>query len=73
MTAAARAPLPGYICVVSKTHVSEPFDLPPNQQAAFWLEREERSVGVGAGPIHRTFALRKCCRAGRLLQRVGYV
>ncbi len=36
VTAAVPAPLPGYVCVVSKTHVSEPFDLSPDQQAAFW-------------------------------------
>ncbi len=38
VTAAAHAPLPGYVCVVSKTHVTEPFDLPPRQQAEFWLD-----------------------------------
>ncbi len=38
VTAAVPAPLPGYVCVVSKTHVTEPFDLSPNQQAAFWLD-----------------------------------
>lgn len=38
VTAQAQAPLPGYVCVVSKTHVTEPFDLPPDQQAAFWLD-----------------------------------
>jgi len=37
VTAAVAAPLPGYVCVVSKTHVTEPFDLPADQQAAFWL------------------------------------
>ncbi len=36
--AAGPAPLPGYVCVVSKIHVSEPFDLSPDQQAAFWLD-----------------------------------
>ena len=38
VTAAPHAPLSGYVCVVSKTHVSEPFDLSPDQQAAFWLD-----------------------------------
>jgi diadenosine tetraphosphate (Ap4A) HIT family hydrolase len=37
-TASARAALPGYVCVVSKTHAVEPFDLPDDEQAAFWLE-----------------------------------
>jgi diadenosine tetraphosphate (Ap4A) HIT family hydrolase len=46
VTAPAAAPLPGYVCVVSKTHVTEPFDLPPDQQAAFWLDvcRTARAV-----------------------------
>jgi diadenosine tetraphosphate (Ap4A) HIT family hydrolase len=38
VTAPERAPLPGYVCVVSKTHVVEPFDLPQDHQAAFWLD-----------------------------------
>jgi diadenosine tetraphosphate (Ap4A) HIT family hydrolase len=46
VTAPEAAPLPGYVCVVSKTHVTEPFDLPPDQQAAFWLDvcRTARAV-----------------------------
>lgn len=46
VTAPAAAPLPGYVCVVSKTHVIEPFDLPLDQQAAFWLDvcRAARAV-----------------------------
>jgi diadenosine tetraphosphate (Ap4A) HIT family hydrolase len=38
VTASDRAPLPGYVCVVSTTHVVEPFDLPQEHQAAFWLD-----------------------------------
>jgi diadenosine tetraphosphate (Ap4A) HIT family hydrolase len=38
VTAAKRAPLPGYVCVVSKSHAVEPFDLSPERQGAFWLE-----------------------------------
>lgn len=38
VTAATEAPLPGYVCVVSKTHAVEPFDLPSEQQVAFWLD-----------------------------------
>jgi diadenosine tetraphosphate (Ap4A) HIT family hydrolase len=38
VTAPERAPLPGYVCVVSKTHVVEPFDLPREHRAAFWLD-----------------------------------
>ena len=35
-TAARRASLPGYVCVVAKHHVIEPFDMTPEQQASFW-------------------------------------
>jgi diadenosine tetraphosphate (Ap4A) HIT family hydrolase len=35
-TASADAPLPGYVCLISKRHVVEPFDLPPAELAAFW-------------------------------------
>jgi len=38
VTAPAKGPLPGYVCVVSRTHVVEPFDLPQEHQAAFWLD-----------------------------------
>jgi diadenosine tetraphosphate (Ap4A) HIT family hydrolase len=38
VTAPARAPLPGYVCLVSKTHAVEPFDLSSEQQATFWLD-----------------------------------
>jgi diadenosine tetraphosphate (Ap4A) HIT family hydrolase len=38
ITAPAKAPLPGYACVVSKRHVVEPFELPPHELVAFWAE-----------------------------------
>jgi diadenosine tetraphosphate (Ap4A) HIT family hydrolase len=37
-TAGTEAPLPGYVCVVSKRHVGEPFELPPTELDAFWRE-----------------------------------
>jgi diadenosine tetraphosphate (Ap4A) HIT family hydrolase len=36
--AAREAPLPGYVCVVARRHVNEPFDLDPEEQSRFWLE-----------------------------------
>jgi diadenosine tetraphosphate (Ap4A) HIT family hydrolase len=27
---------PGYLCVVSRRHVVEPYELPPAERAAFW-------------------------------------
>ena len=38
VSAPAAAPLPGYACVVSKRHVVEPYELPPDERAAFWEE-----------------------------------
>ena len=38
VTAQALAPLPGYVCIVAKRHVVEPFQLPPAEMAAFWSE-----------------------------------
>ena len=38
ITAQADAPLPGYVCVVCKRHVIEPFELPRSELIAFWQE-----------------------------------
>jgi diadenosine tetraphosphate (Ap4A) HIT family hydrolase len=38
ITAQSEAPLPGYVCVVSKRHVVEPFELPTPELVAFWEE-----------------------------------
>lgn len=38
VSAPPRAPLPGYLCVVAKRHVEEPFDLEQPELTAFWTE-----------------------------------
>lgn len=38
ITAQVEAPLPGYVCVVCKRHVVEPFELPSPELIAFWQE-----------------------------------
>jgi diadenosine tetraphosphate (Ap4A) HIT family hydrolase len=38
VTAAPDAPLPGYVCVVAKRHVDEPYQLPREEMLAFWDE-----------------------------------
>jgi diadenosine tetraphosphate (Ap4A) HIT family hydrolase len=38
VSASADAPLPGYVCVVSKHHVVEPFELPQPALDAFWRD-----------------------------------
>lgn len=42
------APLPAYVCVVSKEHVCEPFELPPDDQSAFWLDAMLVAAAVSA-------------------------
>jgi diadenosine tetraphosphate (Ap4A) HIT family hydrolase len=37
-SAGEKAPLPGYVCIVSKRHAVEPFELPAVEMAAFWHE-----------------------------------
>ena len=38
VTADRSAPLPGYVCVVARAHVVEPFELGPAVAATFWRE-----------------------------------
>jgi len=38
VTVPIEAPLPGYVCVVAKQHVVEPFELPEDDSAAFWRD-----------------------------------
>jgi diadenosine tetraphosphate (Ap4A) HIT family hydrolase len=38
VTAAPSAPLPGYVCVVAKRHVAEPFELDEPEFTAVWTE-----------------------------------
>jgi diadenosine tetraphosphate (Ap4A) HIT family hydrolase len=49
VTAPADAPLPGYVCVVSKEHVCEPFELEPETQAAFW--RDSMAVAAAISEV----------------------
>src|SRR4051812_36878243 len=37
-TAPPVAPLPGYVCVVAREHVNEPFEMSADAQAAFWRD-----------------------------------
>jgi hypothetical protein len=41
-TAASPSPMLGYLCVVSKRHVVEPFELQGSERAAFWEETLKR-------------------------------
>lgn len=46
ITGGSLAPLPGYVCVVSKRHVVEPFELPKAERAAFWEEAMKAAEAV---------------------------
>ena len=48
VTAPAAAPLPGYVCVVSKRHVVEPFHLSDAESAAFWADCIHVSTALDA-------------------------
>ena len=43
ITAQVEAALPGYVCVVSKRHVVEPFELPAPELIAFLARGDARS------------------------------
>ncbi len=47
VTAAAEAPLPGYVCVVAKRHVDEPYQLQDEDRARFWDEAMGHVPGSG--------------------------
>ena len=46
------APLPGYVCLVAKRHVREPFELPEQEREAFWrdVDRVAQALHVGLRP-----------------------
>src|ERR1700680_1204529 len=37
-TAQRNAPLPGYVCVVARQHVVEPFEMSAEDQSRFWID-----------------------------------
>ncbi len=46
VTAPAIAPLPGYVCIVSKVHAAEPFELRGETRHEFWEDVLAASEGV---------------------------
>ena len=58
-TGGAEAPLPGYLCVVSKTHAVEPFELPEDQRAAFWddVMRVAAAAASVTGAVKMNYAI----------------
>jgi diadenosine tetraphosphate (Ap4A) HIT family hydrolase len=52
ITATQATPLPGYLCLVAKRHVREPFELPEAERAQFWtdVDRVARAIGEQLRP-----------------------
>lgn len=52
VTVPPMTPLPGYVCLVSKRHVREPFELPDPQRRAFWddIDRVARALAAKLEP-----------------------
>jgi diadenosine tetraphosphate (Ap4A) HIT family hydrolase len=48
VSASQRAPLPGYVCVIAKRHVVEPFEFPPEQMLAFFADTMTTARAVAA-------------------------
>jgi diadenosine tetraphosphate (Ap4A) HIT family hydrolase len=58
-TGGIEAALPGYVCVVAKTHAVEPFELPDRERAAFWADAMKVSEAVASvtGAIKMNYAI----------------
>lgn len=51
--------MPGYVCVVSKRHVVEPYELAPDEMDAFWREamRVARAVAELLEPAKMNYEI----------------
>ncbi len=59
VTAQRLAPLPGYVCVVARRHIVEPFELDAHEQAAFWCDAMvvARAVAALVQPIKMNYEI----------------
>ena len=46
ITAPSRTRLPGYLCLVAKRHVREPFELPESERTQFWAGVDAVAKGM---------------------------
>jgi diadenosine tetraphosphate (Ap4A) HIT family hydrolase len=49
VTAGRDAPLPGYVCLVSKTRLREPYQLPEPERRAFWRDVDDVAAALDSG------------------------
>jgi hypothetical protein len=54
-----QAPLPGYVCLVARRHVIEPYDLPGAEQQAFFADamRAARAVAQVVRPVRVNYEI----------------
>jgi diadenosine tetraphosphate (Ap4A) HIT family hydrolase len=59
ITAEADAPLPGYVCVVARSHVVEPYEMSPDEQSRFWQDAMivARAVAAVVHPIKMNYEI----------------
>jgi diadenosine tetraphosphate (Ap4A) HIT family hydrolase len=59
VTAPTLAPLPGYVCVVSRTHVNEPYELDRNEQVQFWVDSMlvAEAISSVAAPVKMNYEI----------------
>ncbi len=59
VTAPAQAPLPGYVCLIARRHVIEPYDLPGAEQQAFFDDamRTARAVAEVVRPVRVNYEI----------------
>jgi diadenosine tetraphosphate (Ap4A) HIT family hydrolase len=59
VTAPRQAPLPGYVCLVARRHVIEPYDLPGSEQQAFFADamRAARAVAQVVRPVRVNYEI----------------
>ena len=58
-TGGPQAPLPGYVCIVAKRHVVEPWQLPQGELAAFWEDAvaAARAVATAVGAVKMNYEI----------------
>ena len=58
-TAAREAPLPGYVCVVARQHVVEPFEMSEQERSTFWNDAMviARAVAETVRPIKMNYEI----------------
>lgn len=49
VTIPPRTPLPGYVVVVAKRHVREPFELPERDRIGFWSDVDRVAAAIASG------------------------